>query len=50
VAARARAAGARRIDVVANPNALGFYRKVGFRAVGEVATRFGPGLAMTLEL
>jgi GNAT superfamily N-acetyltransferase len=41
---------AHRVDVIANPNALGFYEKVGFRATGEVATRFGPGLRMTREL
>ena len=36
-----------RVDVVANPNALGFYQKVGFDQLGEVATQFGPGLRMT---
>jgi GNAT superfamily N-acetyltransferase len=49
-AAWARAHGAQRVDVIANPNALGFYDKVGFRITGEVPTRFGPGLRMTLGL
>jgi GNAT superfamily N-acetyltransferase len=50
VADRARRAGAIRLDVVANPNALGFYRSVGFEEVGEVATQFGPGLRMTRRM
>src|SRR4051812_9125844 len=49
-AGAARRAGARRIDVVANPRAVGFYEKAGFRAGGQVPTRFGPGLRMRLEL
>ncbi|MEZ5141505.1 MAG: GNAT family N-acetyltransferase [Acidimicrobiales bacterium] len=36
--------------VIANPNALAFYEKVGFVVTGEVATRFGPGLRMRLDL
>jgi len=47
---RASERGADRLDVVANPNALGFYEKAGFRVTGEVHTRFGPGLRMTLAL
>jgi GNAT superfamily N-acetyltransferase len=50
VAMRAAAAGASHVDVVANPNALGFYERVGFRAAGDVSTRFGRGIRMTLEL
>jgi GNAT superfamily N-acetyltransferase len=47
---RARAAGARRLDVVANPRAVGFYERVGFRAGASVPTRFGPALRMALHL
>jgi len=36
-----------RIDVIANLNALGFYRKVGFVEIGPVATRFGPAVQMS---
>ena len=46
----ARAHGAQRVDVVANPNALGFYEKVGFRVLGQVQMQFGPGLRMTLDI
>jgi ribosomal protein S18 acetylase RimI-like enzyme len=47
---RARAAGARRVDVVANPRAVGFYERVGFRAGAEMPTPFGRGLRMALDL
>jgi ribosomal protein S18 acetylase RimI-like enzyme len=50
VATRAAAAGASRVDVIANPNALGFYERVGFRVTGEAPTRFGRGIRMTLDL
>jgi ribosomal protein S18 acetylase RimI-like enzyme len=50
VASRAAAAGARCVEVIANPNALGFYERVGFRITGEVPTRFGPGIRMRLAL
>jgi GNAT superfamily N-acetyltransferase len=50
VARRARAAGRCRVDVVANPNALGFYEAAGFTGLGEVATQFGPGIRMTRPL
>jgi len=50
VASRAAAAGASQVDVIANPNALGFYERVGFRVAGEASTRFGRGLRMTLDL
>ena len=46
----ARARGAARVDVVANPQALEFYRRVGFVERGQAATRFGPAPRMTLEL
>lgn len=49
-AARARRAGAGRIDVTANPDALAFYAAVGFVAVGEAGTRFGPAPRMSLEI
>jgi ribosomal protein S18 acetylase RimI-like enzyme len=50
VASRAAAMGASSVDVIANPNALGFYERVGFRATGEVVTRFGRGIRMSLDL
>ncbi len=44
---RARAgAGVSRLEVTANPRALGFYERVGFVRVGEVPTQFGPGIRM----
>jgi GNAT superfamily N-acetyltransferase len=46
----ARQRGAVSLEVVANTRALGFYEKCGFRALGEVATRFSPGVAMTRPL
>ena len=49
-AARARAEGATRISVIANPRAVGFYERVGFVG-GELAqTRFGPASWMHLAL
>ena len=50
VAARARAAGAQRLDVTANPRAEGFYEKLGFRAGAMVETRFRPARRMHLDL
>jgi GNAT superfamily N-acetyltransferase len=50
VVARARDDGVERIDVTANPRAVGFYERVGFVADGPVPTRFGPGLRMHLEV
>ena len=50
VAARVRSAGGSRVDVTANPDALAFYRSVGFRAVGEAETRFGPAPRMSVEI
>ncbi len=42
----ARQMGATHLHVVGNPHALGFYEKCGFETVGQVATRFGSGVAM----
>ena len=41
VATRAAASGASYVDVIANPNALGFYERVGFEMNGQASTRFG---------
>jgi len=46
----ARQRGARRIDVVANPQAVAFYEAVGFVTTGEDQTRFGPAPRMALVL
>ena len=43
---RLRDAGVSRLEVTANLNALGFYEKVGFVAIGPVETMFSPGLRM----
>lgn len=48
--ASARKRGAVRIEVTANPNALAFYRKVGFVGEREVVMQFGHGLRMSLDL
>jgi len=50
LADRARAGGARYVDVIANPNALGFYASVGFVVTGSASTRFGDAPRMTLDL
>ena len=50
LAARAYAAGAWYVDVIANPNALGFYARVGFELSGHASTRFGSAPRMTLDL
>lgn len=50
VVSRAAAVSATGVDVTANPNALGFYERVGFRVTGEVATLFGRGIRMRLDL
>jgi GNAT superfamily N-acetyltransferase len=49
-AARARAAGARRVAVTANPRAYGFYERVGFVFGETVQTRFYPARRMHLDL
>ena len=46
----ARERGATRIDVVANPQALAFYRAVGFVDAGEAQTQFGPAPRMSLHI
>jgi ribosomal protein S18 acetylase RimI-like enzyme len=38
-----------RIEVTANPHALAFYRRIGFRLAGETQTRFGPAPRMYLD-
>jgi ribosomal protein S18 acetylase RimI-like enzyme len=48
--ARAQAAGASYVDVIANPNALGFYARLGFKVTGRASTRFGSAPRMTLDL
>lgn len=50
LASRATVAGAAYVDVIANPNALGFYERVGFETTGDVSTRFGRGVRMSLDL
>lgn len=50
VAARAAAAGARFVDVIANENALGFYERVGFEIIGWAPTRFRAAPRMSREL
>jgi GNAT superfamily N-acetyltransferase len=49
-AERARAEGAERISVIANPNARPFYDAVGFEAGEPAETRFGPAAWMHLRL
>jgi len=50
VRTRAGAAGASFVDVTANPNALGFYARLGFEVTGQASTRFGSAPRMTLDL
>jgi GNAT superfamily N-acetyltransferase len=50
VGRRAASAGAAFVDVIANPNALGFCDRIGYVTIGEAATRFGNAPRMTLEL
>jgi GNAT superfamily N-acetyltransferase len=45
-----RARGAERLEVTANPHALGFYRAVGFLDCGVAGTDFGAAPRMVLEL
>jgi GNAT superfamily N-acetyltransferase len=49
-AQQARAAGATRISVIANPRAIEFYERVGFVTGEPAQTRFGPAVWMHLEL
>ena len=46
----ARQRGCLALKVLANMRALGFYEKCAFQALGEVATRFTPGVAMVRPL
>jgi GNAT superfamily N-acetyltransferase len=50
VVAYAIAGGIPRITVTGNPHAAPFYQHAGFEADGEVATPFGPGLRMHLNV
>lgn len=50
VVARLRPIGVRRLDVVANPTAVDFYTKVGFRRGADAVTQFGPAFWMSLDL
>jgi ribosomal protein S18 acetylase RimI-like enzyme len=50
VAARATAAGAIRVTVIANPRAVGFYERLGFRTIGQASTRFARAPRMCLDL
>jgi ribosomal protein S18 acetylase RimI-like enzyme len=46
----ARERGATRIDVVANPEAVAFYERLGFTGAEQVPTRFGPAQRMRLTV
>jgi GNAT superfamily N-acetyltransferase len=46
MAEAATSVGCVRLEVTANPQALGFYEKLGFVALGLVPTRFRPGVRM----
>lgn len=50
VLARARVHGVLRIDVIANPTAVDFYTKVGFKRGDAAITQFGPAFWMHLDL
>jgi GNAT superfamily N-acetyltransferase len=50
VVRRARGAGASHVDVIANPNAQGFYERLGFETTGQAWTRFGDAPRMSLAL
>jgi GNAT superfamily N-acetyltransferase len=45
-----RARGAERLEVTANPDALGFYRAAGFIECGVAETAFGTAPRMVLEI
>ena len=45
-----RARGVDRLEVTANPDAMGFYRAAGFVDCGSAETRFGPAPRMALAL
>jgi len=46
----ARHRGIGRVEVTANPHALVFYQRAGFTVDHEVATRFGPGSRMHVNV
>lgn len=46
----ARGDKALRIELTANPLAIGFYEKLGFVQLHETLTRFDPALAMSYAL
>ena len=50
VVTRARSRGGASYHVVANPGAVPFYKRHGFRQTGATETRFGPAPRFTLEL
>lgn len=50
IVAAAEARGAQRLEVTANPHALGFYDKLGFLFHREVTTRFGTAPRLRLDL
>jgi len=45
-----RARGVERLEVTANPDALEFYRAVGFTGCGVAETDFGPAPRMVLAI
>ena len=47
---RARGEHAKRLDVIADPRAAGFYERMGFRSAGQVTTWSGPALRMRVGL
>jgi N-acetylglutamate synthase-like GNAT family acetyltransferase len=50
VVERARGEHAKRLDVIADPRAAGFYERMGFRSAGQVTTWSGPALRMRVGL
>jgi ribosomal protein S18 acetylase RimI-like enzyme len=45
-----RVRGVTRLEVTANPDALGFYRAAGFVETGRADTEFGPAPRMALAI
>jgi GNAT superfamily N-acetyltransferase len=45
----ARAEGVATMEVVANPRAEGFYKKLGFAVIGRAETQFGPANRMRIS-
>jgi ribosomal protein S18 acetylase RimI-like enzyme len=50
IADAVRAQGAERLEVIANPHALGFYTAAGFIDCGISETEFGPARRMVLAV